>query len=74
MQLIVKLFATFRNGRFDVAELEWPAGTTVGSILDALAIPRAELGFVMVRGRHADLDHVPAPGDTVSIFPLVGGG
>ncbi len=74
MQLIVKLFATFRQGRFDVAQLEYPAGTTVGGILDALAIPRGELGFVMVRGRHAELEHQPAAGDTVSIFPLVGGG
>jgi sulfur-carrier protein len=74
MQLTVKLFATFRQGRFEVARLEQPAGTTVGGIVDDLAIPRGEIGFVLVRGRHAELDHQPAPGDTVSIFPLVGGG
>ena len=74
MQLTVKLFATFRQGRFEVAALERPAGTTVGGLVDELAIPRGEIGFVLVRGRHAELDHQPAPGDTVSIFPLVGGG
>jgi molybdopterin converting factor small subunit len=27
-----------------------------------------------VRGRHAELDHQPATGDTIAIFPKVGGG
>ncbi len=74
MQVTVKLFATFRTGRFDVAQLEYPAGTTAGGIVDALRIPRDEIGILMVSGRHAELDQQPAPGDTVSIFPLVGGG
>jgi molybdopterin synthase sulfur carrier subunit len=74
MQVTVKLFATFRAGRFDVARLEHPAGTTVGAIVDALGIPRDEIGILMVSGRHAALDHQPAPGDTISIFPPVGGG
>jgi sulfur-carrier protein len=70
----VKLFATFRQGRFEVAQLERAPGATVGSIVDELRIPRGEIGFVLVRGRHAELDHQPASGDTVSIFPRVGGG
>jgi molybdopterin synthase sulfur carrier subunit len=74
MLVTVKLFAAFRTGRFDVAQQEHPAGTTVGGIVDALGIPRAEIGILMVSGRHADLDERPAPGDTVAIFPLIGGG
>jgi sulfur-carrier protein len=74
MKLTVKLFATFRQGRFEVAELEREPGSTVGSIVDELSIPRGEIGIILVRGRHVDLDHQPAAGDTVSIFPLVGGG
>ncbi len=74
MQVTVKLFATFRTGRFDVAQLEHPAGTTVGGIVDALGIPRGEIGILMVSGRHADLDEQPTHGDTIAIFPLVGGG
>ena len=38
--LTVKLFATFRQGRFDVAQLELTAGTTVGNIVDEIGIPR----------------------------------
>jgi sulfur-carrier protein len=74
MQLTVKLFATFQTGRFDVAQQEHPAGTTVGDIVDALGIARDEIGLLMVSGRHAELDQQPAPGDTVAIFPPVGGG
>ena len=74
MQVTVKLFATFRTGRFDVAQMEHPPGTTVGGIVDALGIAREEIGILMVSGRHAEVDDRPAPGDTVAIFPLVGGG
>jgi sulfur-carrier protein len=74
MLVTVKLFATFRAGRFDVAQVEHPAGATLGSIVDALELPREEIGILLLGGRHASLDQQPAPGDTVSIFPLVGGG
>ena len=74
MLLTVKLFATFRNGRFDVARVERPDGTTIGEVVDGLAIPRDEVGILMVSGRHAQLSDRLEPGATVSIFPLVGGG
>lgn len=74
MKLSVKLFATYRQGRFDVAELERPEGLTVSGLLAELELPLAELGFVLVRGRHAALDQELAAGDTVSVFPKVGGG
>jgi molybdopterin converting factor small subunit len=74
MKLTVKLFATYRQGRFDVAELERPEGTTVARLLEELELPIPELGFVLVRGRHAELSRALAAGDTVSIFPKVGGG
>jgi molybdopterin converting factor small subunit len=70
----VKLFAMYRQGRFDAAELERPEGITVGGLVDELELPLAELGFVLVRGRHAGLEQKLAPGDTVSVFPKVGGG
>lgn len=74
MTVTVKLFATFQKGRFAVSERELPPGATLATIVDELAIPRAEIGVMLVSGRHAELDHAPAPGATVSIFPLLGGG
>lgn len=74
MHLTVKLFATFRQGRFDVAAVERPECCSVGDLLSSLALPLDELGFVLVRGRHVEQDHRLAAGDTVSVFPKVGGG
>ncbi|HEY6001859.1 MAG TPA: MoaD/ThiS family protein [Anaeromyxobacter sp.] len=74
MVLTVKLFATFRKGRFDVAQLDPPEGATIGDVVDGLGIPRGEVGILMVSGRHAQLADRLSAGDTVSIFPLVGGG
>jgi len=74
IKITVKLFATFRVDRFDIAEREYPSGTTVGNIVDELGLPREQLGILMVSNRHVDLDRELADGETLAIFPLVGGG
>jgi sulfur-carrier protein len=74
MLLTVKLFATFRKGRFEIAQVEKPDGATIGDVVDGLGIPRNEVGILMVAGRHAQLADALSAGDTVAIFPLVGGG
>jgi sulfur-carrier protein len=74
MVVTVKLFATFRRGRSDEAQLEAPEGATIGDVVDGLGIPRVEVGILLVSGRHAQLADRLSAGDTVSIFPLVGGG
>jgi molybdopterin converting factor small subunit len=70
----VKLFASFREGRFDVAQRDCAAGTTVASLVHDLGIAPEEIGVVLVGGRHAALEQCTAPGDTIAIFPLLGGG
>lgn len=74
MQITVKLFATFRNDRFKVALQELSVGTDCRTIVLGLGLTVEEIGVVMVNGRHATLDHVLHDGDTLSLFPLVGGG
>lgn len=74
MRVTVKLFATFRKGRFDAEVREVPAGTTVSRIVEEVNLPDKEIGIVLVNSRHADLSRVLADGDTLAIFPLVGGG
>ena len=74
MRITVKLFATFRNGRFKAAQEEHPAGTDCRTIMNGLGLHEEEIGVVMVNGRHATLDHTLHEGDTLSLFPLVGGG
>ena len=74
MLITIKLFATFRQGRFRVAEREVPEGTTVGDVLKSLDIEVEEVGTLFVRSRHVEPDRVLTAGEAVAIFPLVGGG
>jgi sulfur-carrier protein len=74
MKISVKLFATFRLGRFVAEERHYPPDTTVGGIVGELGIPEQQLGIILVNSRHAGLDRALAEGDVVAIFPLLGGG
>ncbi|GFO66712.1 molybdopterin synthase sulfur carrier subunit [Geomonas limicola] len=74
MQVTVKLFATFRNGRFKLEERELPEGTLVRQVVADLSLTDDEIGIIMINGRHGMLDQELLPGDVLSLFPLVGGG
>jgi sulfur carrier protein ThiS len=70
----IKLFASFREGRFDISRRACAPGTTVAGLVRELGIAPEEVGVLLVGGRHAALEHVAAAGDTIAIFPLLGGG
>ena len=74
MKITVKLFATFRIGRFTQEERIYPAGTTVAQIAEELALDPADLGIMMVNSRHVKPDYVVREGDVLALFPLLGGG
>lgn len=74
MNVTVKLFATFRVGRFKVEERVYPPGTTCREIIAEVGLTEDELGIILINGRHAALDVRLEEGDTLSLFPLVGGG
>ena len=74
MQVTIKLFATFRAGRFEVETRALPVGATVGTAIEELRIPRRELGIVLVNSVHASPEKALSDGDTLALFPLVGGG
>ncbi len=74
MEVTVKLFATFQEGRFEATSRRYPAGTRVSDIVEELRLPRDEIGVLLVNSRHAELDREIAEGDVVAIFPQVGGG
>lgn len=74
MNITVKLFAYFRDNRFNVEEWEIAQGTTVGSIVDSLDIDREEVGVLMINHRHTQFEVEPQEGDILAIFPVVGGG
>ena len=74
MQVIVKLFASFRTDRTPVEMCHYPAGTTVADVVAEKGIPVAELGIMLINSRHVHLDRELSEGDVLAIFPLLGGG
>jgi molybdopterin synthase sulfur carrier subunit len=74
MQITVKLFASFRDGRAATELCEYQAGTTVGDVVAHKGIPMEEVGVILLNHRHVPLDRELAIGDTLAIFPLLGGG
>ncbi len=70
----VKLFAYFRDGRFTKEQREYPEDITVAQIITELEINPAEIGVLMINGRHCDpLDGLKHQ-DSLGIFPMIGGG
>lgn len=74
MKITVKLFAVFRNDRFKIEDREYPNNTTVGDVLASLDIENPELGVALINGRHVTIEHELTDGQTLSLFPKVGGG
>ena len=74
MTITIKLFASFRTGRFDVETADYPDGTTVAAVTESLKLPISELGIILCNHRHVKPDHQLVDGDTLSLFPLLGGG
>jgi molybdopterin converting factor small subunit len=74
MEITVRLYLTFRTGRFRTETSERPAGVTAAGVARSLAIRDADVGMVLVNNRQAELEQELLPGDTLSLFPLVGGG
>lgn len=74
MKVTVKLFATLRQGRFDIDTLDLPPGTTVGDVIQKLGIPEKEVTLIFINGRHGEPSSELHHGDTLGMFPPVGGG
>ena len=74
MRVTVKLFATFRDGRFKVEEQELSEGSCVLDVIQPLNIKPEELAICLVNGKDAKGHTMLKDGDTLALFPPVGGG
>lgn len=74
MRITVRLFLSFRSGRFDTRATEYPTGATVAHVAGDLAIPGEKIGLVLVNDRQATFEHQLTEGDILALFPVVGGG
>jgi len=74
INVTIKLFAHFRNGRFKEADHQFAPGVDCRQVILGLGFGLGEMGIVMVNGQHAPLDYQLNERDTLALFPLVGGG
>ena len=74
MEVEVRLFAVFREGRFKKKRLEFPAGTSLGQVLEQLGIPQKHVGILLVNGQGACGERSLSSDDVIAVFPAVGGG
>lgn len=70
----LKLFATFREERFNQKVLELAEGTFLNEIVDPLCLPDKPAKIVMVNGISVTDNCVLHDKDVVSIFPMIAGG
>jgi len=74
MDIKVRLFATLRENRGKELMINLSQGFTPMDIIDKLNIAKEEVAILLVNGRDGQFDVELVEGDTVSIFPPVGGG
>ena len=74
MLVQVRLFATFREGRFKEKQMDLPCGSSLADLLAHLKITEKEARILLVNGIAASPDHKIAPNDVISIFPPMAGG
>lgn len=74
MKIELKTFATLRSLHPSVPELEVEPGSTVGSVLKNLGIPREKVTIIFINNIHGTLDSPLEEGDSLGLFPPIGGG
>ena len=74
MEVEVRLFATFGEGREKKQKIKINENTTILDIINILNIDENEVAIMLLNGRDGNSDRMLNDGDVISIFPPVGGG
>lgn len=74
MKVTIKLFATLRYSRGKILEKDYPERTLIKDIVQDLGIDENDIAILLKNGISAKMDYEPLDGDTLSIFPPIGGG
>lgn len=74
MVVEVRLFASFREGRFKEKEIDLPEGSSLGDLLNHLDIARKDAKITIVNGSAVSTEHKLADKDVIAIFPPIAGG
>lgn len=74
MEIEVRLFASFRNGRWKSKRLQFKNDIIIIDILNYLNINKDEIGMILINGSYQTADYKLNDGDILAIFPPVAGG
>lgn len=74
MEIEVRLFASFRNGRWKSKRLQFDSTIIIIDVLNYLNINKDEIGMILVNGSYQTVDYKLNDGEILAIFPPVAGG
>ncbi|BEP29848.1 MoaD/ThiS family protein [Helicovermis profundi] len=74
MKIEIRLFATFRQGRFKTKVKEFDSEIKVTDVLEYLNISKDDVAILLINGRDGKFNSLLEDEDKVSLFPPVGGG
>ena len=72
--ITIRLFAELQDGRFTQQERMVAENITVRDIVRDLKILDHEFGIALVNKKVVDLNYVVKQGETLSLYPQIGGG
>lgn len=70
----VRFFATLRDGRGKVTQIDPENAAVAGDILRLCGIEPEEVSILLINGFHSKPGDGVKDGDVISLFPPVGGG
>ncbi len=74
MEIEIRLFASFRKGRWKSKRLSVNEGICIMDILKLLKINKEEIGMILVNGSYQTSEFKLNNDDILAIFPPVAGG
>jgi len=74
MEIEIRLFASFRNGRWKSKRLLFDNNAQIMDILDFLHINKEEIGMILVNGSYQTTEYKLNHNDILALFPPVAGG
>ena len=70
----VRLFATLRENRGKIVDVQWSEGMDGNALLGLLELAHEDVALFLINGTHSKPDALLKADDIIALFPPVGGG
>lgn len=74
MKIIIRLFATLREGRGKIVEFDFDDQPAVCEVIEQLNVKKEDIAILLINGIDGDYNQLLNDHDVLSLFPPVGGG